>query len=252
MNVRRRLDVELTRRRLADSREAARRLIEAGLVTVDGQLAQKPARMVLDSAAVVVRQDPGQEYASRGAHKLIGALTAFEPLGLRAPKGRLCLDAGASTGGFTDVLLKRGAAAVTAVDVGYGQLVWRLQQDARVTVLDRCNIRYLTSEQLPYRPDLIVADLSFISLRLVLPALAGVVDPHGDLVLMVKPQFEVGRESLGRGGVVRDPELWEQSVNAVSRTAGDIGWQERSRARSPLPGPSGNVEFFLWLTSTNR
>ncbi len=252
MSIRRRLDVELTRRKLADSREAAQRLIEAGRVTVDGQIAHKPARMVLDSAAVVVTGERGDEYASRGAHKLIGALDEFVPRGLQPPQDRSCLDAGASTGGFTDVLLRRGAASVIAADVGYGQLVWRLQSDPRVIVLDRCNIRYLTADELPYRPDLIVADLSFISLRLVLPAFAAVIQPHGDMVLMVKPQFEVGREALGRGGVVRDPALWESAVNAVADTAAELGWREQARARSPLPGPAGNVEFFLWLNSTTR
>ena len=252
MSVRRRLDVELVRRRLADSRESAQRVIEAGRVTVDGQLAAKPARMVLDSAAVVVRDEPGDDYASRGAHKLVGALDAFVPLGLQSPQGRLCMDAGASTGGFTDVLLRRGAAGVIAVDVGYGQLVWRLQQDERVTVLDRCNIRHLSATELPFQPDLVVADLSFISLRLVLPALAAVIAPQGDMVLMVKPQFEVGREALGRGGVVRDPQLWDAAVAGVAAAAQELGWWEHGRTRSPLPGPAGNVEFFLWLKSTTR
>lgn len=252
MSVRRRLDVELTRRRLAESREAAQRLIESGRVTVDGQRADKAARMVLDSQAVVVADDPGDDWASRGAHKLIGALAAFEPLGLRPPTGRLCLDAGASTGGFTDVLLRRGAAQVTCVDVGYGQLIWRLRQDPRVTVVDRCNVRNLTPEDLPFAPDLVVADLSFISLRLVLPALVAVVQPDADLVLMVKPQFEVGRENLGRGGVVRDPALWDSAVAGVIDAAARLGWQERARAQSPLPGPAGNVEFFVWLQATDR
>lgn len=247
MNVRRRLDVAITRRRLAESREAARRLIEEGRVTVEGQTADKPARMVLDSDAIVVMGPPGEDFASRGAHKLIGALAAFEPLGLAPPEGRRSLDAGASTGGFTDVLLRRGAEHVIAVDVGYGQLVWRLQSDPRVTVVDRTNIRYLTADDLPYRPDLVVADLSFISLRLVLPALVGVAAADADLVLMVKPQFEVGRERLGKGGVVRDPALWDEAVSGVSATAAGLGWIERAQARSPLPGPAGNVEFFLWL-----
>ncbi len=252
MNVRRRLDVELTRRHLAESREAAQRLIQAGRVTVDGQRADKPSRMVLASQAVVVAEVPGEDWASRGAHKLIGALDAFEPLGLRPPAGRQCLDAGASTGGFTDVLLRRGAAHVIAVDVGYGQLVWRLQQDPRVTVRDRCNIRHLTPRDLPYAPDLVVADLSFISLRLVLPALVAVARPDADLVLMVKPQFEVGKEALGRGGVVRDPELWDSAVVGVVGTAADLGWSPVARERSPLPGPAGNVEFFVWLQGTER
>lgn len=221
-------------------------------MTVDGQRADKPARMVLDSQAVVVAGEPGDDYASRGAHKLVGALDAFVPLGLRPPDGRLCLDAGASTGGFTDVLLRQGAARVTCVDVGYGQLVWRLQQDPRVTVIDRCNVRNLTPEDLPYAPDLVVADLSFISLRLVLPALVSVAQPTADLVLMVKPQFEVGRQKLGRGGVVRDPALWDGAVDGVVETARGLGWFERGRARSPLPGPAGNVEFFVWLKATDR
>ena len=252
MSVRRRLDVELTRRRLADSREAAQRLIEAGRVTVDGQRADKPARMVLDSQAVVVADDVGDDYASRGAHKLVGALEAFVPLGLQPPNGRLCLDAGASTGGFTDVLLRQGAARVTCVDVGYGQLVWRLQQDPRVTVIDRCNVRNLTPDDLPFSPDLVVADLSFISLRLVIPALVAVARPDADLVLMVKPQFEVGRENLGRGGVVRDPALWDVAVAGVVAAAAELGWSDQGRARSPLPGPAGNVEFFVWLKATDR
>jgi 23S rRNA (cytidine1920-2'-O)/16S rRNA (cytidine1409-2'-O)-methyltransferase len=247
VNVRRRLDVALTRRRLVESREAARRLIEDGRVTVEGQTADKPARMVLDSDAIVVIGPPGDDFASRGAYKLLGALDVFEPLGLQPVQGRRALDAGASTGGFTDVLLRRGAAHVVAVDVGYGQLVWRLQSDPRVTVIDRTNVRYLTAGQLPYLPELVVADLSFISLRLVLPALVDVAAPDADLVLMVKPQFEVGREGLGKGGVVRDPTLWDEAVASVAGTAAELGWSERARARSPLPGPAGNVEFFLWL-----
>lgn len=244
--TRRRLDVELTRRKLAESREAARRLVEAGHVRVDGQPADKPARMVLDSAAIVVRQ-LDDDYVSRGAHKLAGALSAFEPLGLRSPAGRRCLDAGASTGGFTDVLLRRGAAGVVAVDVGYGQLAWRLRSDERVTVLERCNVRHLTPADLPFRLDLVVADLSFISLRIVLPALCSVVTPDGDLVLMVKPQFEVGRQALGKGGVVRDPAQHVAAVRGVVAAAAELGWGLRAVARSPLPGPAGNVEFFVWL-----
>jgi 23S rRNA (cytidine1920-2'-O)/16S rRNA (cytidine1409-2'-O)-methyltransferase len=245
--TRRRLDVELTRRGLAASREAAQRLIQAGAVTVDGQRADKAARMVLDSAAVVVRESHEPEYASRGGHKLVGALDTFVPLGLRGPSGRDCLDAGASTGGFTDVLLRRGAARVVAVDVGYGQLAWRLRTDPRVTVLDRTNIRSLAATALPFIPDLIVADLSFISLRIVLPALTAVVDDEGDLVVMVKPQFEVGRERLGKGGVVTDLEARADAVWSVATVATTLGWGPVAITDSPLPGPAGNVEFFLWL-----
>lgn len=245
--IRRRLDRELARRGLASTGEEARRLIAAGRVTVDGQTADKPARMVLDSAAVVVREPAAQEYASRGGHKLAGALAAFTPSGLQPVTGRICLDAGASTGGFTDVLLRAGAARVIAVDVGYGQLVWRLQQDPRVTVLDRTNIRYLGPEDLGATPSLVVADLSFISLRLVLSALTAVCDPEGDLVLMVKPQFEVGRERLGKGGVVSGADDRSDAVWGVCTAAAALGWGARAVAASELPGPAGNVEFFVWL-----
>ncbi len=254
--TRRRLDRELTRRGLASSGEEARRLIVAGRVTVDGQAADKPARMVLASAAVVVRPAAGGEYASRGGHKLAGALAEFTAAGLAPVSGRTCLDAGASTGGFTDVLLREGAAQVIAVDVGYGQMVWRLQSDPRVAVMDRTNVRYLEPADLPHVPTLVVADLSFISLRLVLPALVAVCDPAGDLVVMVKPQFEVGRDLLGKGGVVTDPADRADAVWSVAAAAADLGWGSVGIARSRLPGPSGNVEFFLWLrrgpASTDR
>ena len=161
--------------------------------------------------------------------------------------GRRCLDAGASTGGFTDVLLREGAREVVAVDVGYGQLAWSLQSDDRVVVHDRTNIRDLSLDVVGEPVDLVVGDLSFISLTLVLDALLAVTDPDGDLALMVKPQFEVGKDRLGRGGVVRDPELWVETVATVAAAAADRGWGARSVTPSPLPGPSGNVEFFLWL-----
>jgi 23S rRNA (cytidine1920-2'-O)/16S rRNA (cytidine1409-2'-O)-methyltransferase len=243
----RRLDAELVRRGLARSRQHAEELIGAGRVQVGGQLATKPATQVDPAAALLVADiddDPG--YASRGGHKLAGALDGFAARGL-VVEGRTCLDAGASTGGFTDVLLRRGARHVIAVDVGYGQLVWSLQQDPRVSVLDRTNVRELTADRLEYRPELVVADLSFISLRLVLPALQACADPMADLVVMVKPQFEVGRERLGAGGVVRDPGLRAEAVAAVAETALGLGLGTRAVTASPLPGPSGNVEYFLWL-----
>jgi len=245
--VRRRLDVELVRRNLAPSRQAAQELIAAGLVTVGGQRASKPATLVIDSAAVVVKTKKVPSFASRGGHKLTGALTAFEPAGLSPIEGRKCLDAGASTGGFTDVLLRRGASQVIAVDVGYGQLVWALQQDPRVVVMDRTNIRTLKLDELAFQPDLVVADLSFISLRLVLPALTSVVAGDGDLVLMVKPQFEVGRQRLGKNGVVRDLNDRADAVWSIVETGASLGWGAREVAASPLPGPAGNVEFFLWF-----
>jgi 23S rRNA (cytidine1920-2'-O)/16S rRNA (cytidine1409-2'-O)-methyltransferase len=196
---------------------------------------------------VHVREPAGDEYASRGGHKLAGALADLAAAGLGAVEGRVCLDAGASTGGFTDVLLRAGANRVIAVDVGYGQLVWRLQQDPRVVVRDRTNVRSLAADDLPAVPSLVVADLSFISLRLVLPALTSVCAPDGDLVVMVKPQFEVGRDALGKGGVVRDPAARADAVWAVALAAEQLGWGVRGVSRSRLPGPSGNVEFFLWL-----
>jgi len=242
-----RLDAELVRRNLARSREHASELIAAGRVTVAGSTATKPATGVTTDAAIVVKEgDEGPDYVSRGGHKLAGALDAFEPDGLNV-EGRWALDAGASTGGFSDVLLRRGAAAVIAVDVGYGQLAWSIRQDPRVTVLDRTNVRELTSDQLPWAPDLVVGDLSFISLGLVLPALAAVVTAGADLLLMVKPQFEVGKERLGKGGVVRDPALRLQAIGQVAEHAARAGYGVRGVCASPLPGPSGNVEYFLWL-----
>ena len=245
--MRRRLDAELARRGLARSREQAQQLIADGRVRVNGTPATKSATQVDQAAAIVVIDaDQGQDYVSRGAHKLIGALVAFDPDGVLV-NGRHALDAGASTGGFTDVLLHRGAQSVIAVDVGYGQLVWRLRSDERVVVLDRTNVRHLEPGDLPWVPDLIVADLSFISLVTVLPALSRVIDPAGDMLLMVKPQFEVGREHVGRAGVVRDPALHARAVRQVCDAAYSLGWGTAGVTASPVPGPSGNVEYFVWL-----
>lgn len=242
-----RLDAELVRRGLARSREHASQLIAAGRVTVNKEVARKAATGVTTDADLVVRADSSSpDYASRGGHKLAGALAAFGPLGLEVA-GRRCLDAGASTGGFTDVLLRAGAREVVAVDVGYGQLVWRLQDDPRVRVVDRTNVRDLDLERTGGPVEVVVGDLSFISLTLVLPALLGVTSPDGDLALMVKPQFEVGKERLGKGGVVRDAGLRAEAVGSVVAAAAASGWGARAVATSPLPGPSGNVEFFVWL-----
>jgi 23S rRNA (cytidine1920-2'-O)/16S rRNA (cytidine1409-2'-O)-methyltransferase len=248
--ARRRLDAELVRRKLARSREHAGQLIAAGRVTVAGATATKSATQVETSAALVVAKDDGDpDYVSRGGHKLAGALAAFTPRGLTVA-GRRALDAGASTGGFTDVLLRAGAAEVVAVDVGYGQLAWSLQSDDRVTVKDRTNVRELTLEAIDGRPvDLVVGDLSFIPLGLVLPALVRCAAPDADLVLMVKPQFEVGRERLGSGGVVRSSQLRAESVRKVAEQAAVLGLGALGVTASPLPGPSGNVEYFLWLRS---
>ncbi|MDQ1732475.1 MAG: rRNA (cytidine1920-2-O)/16S rRNA (cytidine1409-2-O)-methyltransferase [Pseudonocardiales bacterium] len=238
-----RLDAELVRRQLARSREQAVELIDAGRVQVRGTTALKPATGVdPDTPIRVVADVTDPQYASRGAHKLLGALDAFDGLSV---DGRRCLDAGASTGGFTDVLLRRGAREVVAVDVGYGQLAWALQSDPRVLVHDRTNVRSLIPESIGGPAELTVADLSFISLALVLPALTACTTD--DLLPMVKPQFEVGRSRLGSGGVVRDSALRAETVLSVAREAHKLGWGTAGVARSPLPGPSGNVEFFLWL-----
>ena len=240
--MRRRLDAELVRRGIARSREQARELIDAGVVQVGGQTASKPATQV-DAAAAITVVESADGYVSRGAFKLIGALDAFGALDVA---GRDCLDAGASTGGFTQVLLERGAARVLAVDVGYGQLAWPLRTDPRVVVMERTNIRTLAPAGLPFVPDLVVADLSFISLRLVLPALVAVSAEQSDFALMVKPQFEVGREHVG-DGVVRDPALRASAVLAVVEAAQEQGLWLRHVTASPLPGPKGNVEVFAWL-----
>jgi len=242
-----RLDAELVRRGMARSRDHAVELVDAGRVTVAGQLATKPATQVDGAAALHVQPvHGGADYVSRGAYKLIGALDDFASGGLTV-EGRRCLDAGASTGGFTDVLLRRGAASVAAVDVGYGQLAWRLRQDERVVVHERTNVRNLAPDDIGGAVELVVADLSFISLRVVLPALAACAEPGGDLVLMVKPQFEVGRQQLGAGGVVREPELRAAAVRTVATAAVAEGFGVAGVTASPLPGPSGNVEYFLWL-----
>lgn len=238
-----RLDAELVRRELARSREAAADLIEKRAVLVNGIPAIKPATQV-DAETSIVLAGERDDFVSRGGHKLDGALTFFSGITV---DGKRCLDAGASTGGFTDVLLRRNAAHVVAVDVGYGQLAWELRTDERVTVLDRTNIRHLTGELVGDAIDLVVADLSFISLTLVLPALAAVSKADADFVVMVKPQFEVGRERLGAGGVVRDPALRKDAVKEVAESAYDVGLGILGITASPLPGPAGNVEYFLWL-----
>ncbi len=251
MAARIRLDRELVRRGLMASREQALEAIVAGRVRVSGQPALKAARAVSANEPIELSNadDPG--YASRGAHKLAGALELFAgsdpPLQV---SGRRCLDAGASTGGFTDVLLRAGAQSVVAADVGYGQLIWRLQSDSRVRVLDRTNVRHLTPADIGGQVDVIVADLSFISLRLVLPALSSCLVAGGDLVVLVKPQFEVGRDNVGRGGVVRDPLERARAVRGVADAAAQLGFGVRGLVPSSLPGPAGNVEYVLWLADS--
>jgi 23S rRNA (cytidine1920-2'-O)/16S rRNA (cytidine1409-2'-O)-methyltransferase len=238
-----RVDAELVRRGLARSRQQAAELIGAGRVTINGMPAAKPATAIAVSAALTVEGDSERTWVSRGAHKLIGALDAF---GLSVDHRR-CLDAGASTGGFTEVLLDRGAREVVAVDVGYGQLAWSLRNDPRVIVNERTNVRDLTADAIGGPVDVVVADLSFISLATVLPALTSCASDNADIVPMVKPQFEVGKDRVGAGGVVSDPQLRADAVLAVARRAAELQWQTVGVTASPLPGPSGNVEYFLHL-----
>jgi 23S rRNA (cytidine1920-2'-O)/16S rRNA (cytidine1409-2'-O)-methyltransferase len=237
-----RVDAELVRRGLARSRQQAAELIGAGRVLVDGMPATKPATGIALTASLKV-EDGERSWVSRGAHKLMGALDAF---GIEVTDRR-CLDAGASTGGFTEVLLDRGAREVVAVDVGYGQLAWPVRSDERVTVMERTNVRTLTPDLIAGAVQVVVADLSFISLATVLPALAACASTDADIVPMVKPQFEVGKGQVGAGGVVSDPLLRHSAVRAVSARAAELQWQTVGVVASPLPGPSGNVEYFLWL-----
>jgi 23S rRNA (cytidine1920-2'-O)/16S rRNA (cytidine1409-2'-O)-methyltransferase len=238
-----RVDAELVRRGLARSRQQAAELIGAGRVSIDGMPAAKPATAIAVTASLTVEGDDERTWVSRGAHKLIGALDAF---GLSV-HNRRCLDAGASTGGFTEVLLDRGAGEVVAVDVGYGQLAWSLRTDPRVIVLERTNVRELTADAIGGTVDLVVADLSFISLTTVLPALTACASGDADIVPMVKPQFEVGKDRVGVGGVVSDPDLRVDAVLGVARRAAELRLQTVGVTASPLPGPSGNVEYFLHL-----
>jgi 23S rRNA (cytidine1920-2'-O)/16S rRNA (cytidine1409-2'-O)-methyltransferase len=243
-----RLDAELVRRELARSRENAVELIAAGKVLVNGIPATKAATQV-DAQISITLKDEQAEFVSRGGHKLAGALDHFANL---VVADKVALDAGASTGGFTDVLLKRGVKKVVAADVGYGQLAWQLQSDNRVKILDRVNVRSLTKEQVAEEIDLVVADLSFISLKIVLPALIAVAKDDADFLIMVKPQFEVGKEKLGAGGVVRDAALRKEAVAAVAAAAFSLGLGCLGVVASPLPGPSGNVEYFLWLSKAGQ
>jgi 23S rRNA (cytidine1920-2'-O)/16S rRNA (cytidine1409-2'-O)-methyltransferase len=246
-----RVDTELVRRGLARSREHAAALVAAGRVRADGRVVGKPAHRTAPGADLVVAADPEDPgYASRAAHKLAGALAELGPQGL-AVRGRRCLDVGASTGGFTDVLLRAGAEQVVCLDVGHDQLVTWLRDDPRTVVMEGRNIRDVTVGDLGGLVALLVVDVSFISLPLVLPVLTGLVDsdaePPSDLLLMVKPQFEVGRRRLGSGGVVRRPDLRADAVRRVAEAGRALGWGAHALVRSVLPGPAGNVEYFLWL-----
>jgi 23S rRNA (cytidine1920-2'-O)/16S rRNA (cytidine1409-2'-O)-methyltransferase len=214
-------------------------MVRAGLVRVAGATADRPDQMV--DPDVSIDLDRVKTYVSRGGDKLAAALDAFGT----DPAGRVCLDVGASTGGFTDLLLQRGAARVIAVDVGYGQLAWSLRQDPRVTVLERVNIRYL--DRLPVPADLAVIDVSFISLRLVLPRVRELLSPPGEVVALVKPQFEVGKGAVGKGGVVRDPDQHRQVLSELRQFAEEIGYEVAAEIPSPILGAKGNREFLMHL-----
>ena len=241
-----RLDVTLVSRGLAPTREKAARLIMAGHVEVNGRRADKAGALVDESAPVAVAAQ--QKFVSRGGEKLAPVLDAFGV----SPRGRICLDVGASTGGFTQCLLERGAGRVYAVDAGHGQLDAGLRADGRVVVMEKTNARHLLAAAFPDPPDLATVDVSFISLEKVLPAVFRVLAPAGEAVALVKPQFEVGKGLVGKGGVVRDPAYHHAVVTRVARFAVLHGWHVRGVAASPLRGPKGNREFFLHLCKTGR
>ena len=238
-----RLDALLAARGLAPSRDWAQRLIRAGEVRVAGQVVDQPARLLVDDPALVVTVDAPPKYVSRGGFKLEGALDAFA----LDPAGLVCADVGSSTGGFTDCLLQRGAARVYALDVGANQLHWKLRNDPRVVVHERVNVRYL--ESLPEPIDLAVIDVSFISLDLILPRVVGWMRPDGGrgIVALVKPQFEAGRDKVGKGGIVRDPAVHAEVLARIERVAHALGWPVQARIDSPILGTDGNKEFLAWL-----
>lgn len=237
---RRRLDAELVRRGMAGTREEAQEAVRAGHVMVRGAPATKSTTLVGTDEALVLA-GPARPFVSRGGEKLAAALDAFAI----DPTGRECLDAGASTGGFTDCLLQRGARHVVALDVGSGQLAWELRTDPRVTVLEKTNVRELRPGLLPYRPSLATTDLSFISLRFAAGPLILATEPLADLVFLIKPQFEVGRDEVGRGGVVRDPSLWRRAIEDAADAIEATGAGSLGVIVSPVKGPAGNVEFLL-------
>jgi 23S rRNA (cytidine1920-2'-O)/16S rRNA (cytidine1409-2'-O)-methyltransferase len=243
--VRRRLDAEMVRRGLATNRAEASQAIRSGKVMVSGRLAAKAGTLVLPEEPIVLAA-PARKFVSRAGEKLEAALTGF---GIDVA-GRGALDAGASTGGFTDCLLSRGAAHVVAVDVGYGQLDFRLREDPRVTILERTNVRDLGPGDLPYLPEVLTSDLSFISLRIALPALVRCSGPEATFVLLVKPQFEAGRGQTP-GGVVRDPAVWRSTLDSVATAAAEQGLGVLGLMASPLRGPAGNVEFLMYAVRTS-
>jgi len=245
-----RLDVLLVERGLCETRQWAQRLIRAGEVQVNHQVVDKPGTAIALDAELLVK--PQARFVSRGGDKLAKALEAFDI----DVAGRVCLDGGISTGGFTDCLLQAGAAKVYGIDVGYGQVAWKLRQDARVVLRERTNLRHLTPEDLYrnelVRPDLGVMDVSFISLTKVLPAVWQLLTAHREAVLLVKPQFEVGREKIGKKGVVRSPQDQAEAIWQVLQAARALGWRDRGLTFSPIVGPAGNIEFLLWLQTATE
>ena len=237
-----RLDLLLHERGLTESRERARTTIMSGLVFVNGQRIDKPGTVVDPDAQIEIHGD-ALPFVSRGGFKLDKALKVF-PVD---PSGKICIDCGASTGGFTDVLLQHGAAKVYAVDVGYGQLAWKLRTDERVVNLERCNLRYITSEQVPEPLDLAVMDVSFISIRLVIPAVRELLKSGADYICLIKPQFEAGREEVGKKGVVRDPAVHERVVREILTFASGAGFSVMGLDYSPIKGPEGNIEYICHL-----
>lgn len=237
-----RLDQAVVAAGLAESRTRAQALILAGKVLIDGAPAHKAGQQVPPSANLTLKE-PDHGFVSRGGVKLAGALDTFN----WDPTGRTVLDVGASTGGFTDCLLQRGAAAVIALDVGYGQLAWSLRQDPRVTVLERTNIRHVDPTQLQPPPDSAVVDVSFISLKLIIPKLIALLPPAAPIIALIKPQFEAGKAEVGKGGVIRDPNLRQRTIDSVVSFCSDAGCTIINTATSTLPGPKGNVEELLWL-----
>ena len=239
-----RLDQLVFERGFTDSRERAKTTVMSGLVFVNGQRADKPGMPVSPDAQIEVRGD-ALPFVSRGGFKLDKALKVF-PI---EAAGKRCIDCGASTGGFTDVLLQHGAAKVYAVDVGYGQLAWKLRSDERVVNLERCNLRYVTAEQIPEKLDLAVMDLSFISIRLVLPAVKELLRDGADIVCLIKPQFEAGREEVGKKGVVRDESVHREVVQSILDFAPTIGLSVLGLDYSPIKGPEGNIEYICHMVN---
>ena len=238
MTEKTRADVALVSRGLAESREKAQAAIMAGLVYIGERKVLKASEPVKPDDNLLMRK-PEIQYVSRGALKLEKAVRVFGA----DLKDRVVLDAGASTGGFTDVCLRSGARHVYAVDVGYGQLDWKLRNDPRVTVMERTNARFLTAADFPEKPEIAVMDVSFISIRLILPALIGIIGDQGIIYSLIKPQFEAGRDKVGKKGVVRDPKTHEEVIRNISSFVQSVGWIVRRLDYSPITGPEGNIEF---------